>query len=472
MLKIADPVTQWALLILISVVMGTLLLIGVAFFRRWQQTRYVRYVHDLRRKYRPALAKLLSGARDPCAMEALRKLPLPTLELLLDPLFSKRKLPERCLVSLRAFCAELGLADLWQARLANGRQARNGGRHASTDRAVLSYLLRAKSIRNLGILRHQRSWPLLVQVLDDRHPDIQLVALRSLAALGAPDSFPALRERLQAVVQKKYALPPLAALKAAMANFDLTCASSLLSLLRKPDRQVRLQATDVLRTMVSREAARQPGLALDEERLTPELVELLVSGLPLDPDAEIRARAAEILVFVTDPRVAPVLRGLLLDQQWFVRLRSVRALAHPRQPAARLYHDIRGRLCDMHWRVREAAIETLISLGPQGQQHLCDHFLTSTDLSAHEQIVEIMERQGLMSGFLEQCAAYTEADATVVEPLAGEAALRGLQGVLHVLTPETRRKLLDRLKSRLPLPRKGEPREMVTRFSTSRPLAA
>jgi hypothetical protein len=31
------------------------------FIRRWQQIRYARYVHTLQRRYRPVLAKVLSG---------------------------------------------------------------------------------------------------------------------------------------------------------------------------------------------------------------------------------------------------------------------------------------------------------------------------------------------------------------------------------------------------------------------------
>ena len=79
-------------MILVSVVTGTCLLIAVAFIRRWQQIRYARYLHTLQRQYRPVLAKLLSGARSPSGIEALRELPLAELELLLDPLFSKRKI--------------------------------------------------------------------------------------------------------------------------------------------------------------------------------------------------------------------------------------------------------------------------------------------------------------------------------------------------------------------------------------------
>jgi len=450
MVNITDPVTQWAFLILVSVVMGTCLLIAVAFFRRWQQIRYARYVHTLQHKYRPVLAKLLSGARSPSGIEALRELPLADLELLLDRLFSKRKLPEWWLVFLRVLCTELGLTDLWQKRLANGhlgvpKSAGNGAHEDFRDPAVMRYLLRAKSIRNLGTLRYQPSWPLLVNALDDRHADIQLVALRSLAAVGAPESFPVLRERLHAVVQGKTTSPPLQGLQAAMASFDLACAPALLSSLRHPDRQIRLYAAEILRTMVCREAAARPRLTLTAELLTPPMVDLLLCGLSVDTNAEIRARAAEVIVFLADPRATSVLRDLLLDHQWFVRLRTVRALVHLRQVAAPLHLDIRECLRDPHWRVREAAIQTLLLLGQGGRRQLYEHFLTSQDHTTREQIVEVIERTGLMSSLVEEyCEGTRGVDALLVEQLASEAAPLGLSGILRTLSPQIRQSFLDR----------------------------
>ena len=450
MVNIADPVTQWAFITLVSVVLGTGLLMAVAFFRRWQQVRYVRYVHALQREYRPILATLLSGARSPSGVNALRELPLADLELLLDPLFSKRKIPERCLPFLRALCAELGLIETWQSRLTNGHStapesSRDEAYVDLPDRAVMRYMLRAKSIRNLGTLRHQPSWRLLVDALNDRHADIQSVALRSLAALGAPESFSAIQERLHAVAQGKSLSPPLPGLMAAMVNFDLNCVPALLPSLHHPDHQIRMHATEILRAMVLREGAREPGFTLTGELITPQMVELLLAGIAVDTSAEIRACAGEIMVFLVDPRAIPVLGDLLRDHQWFVRLRSVRALAHLRQAVTPLHPNIRECLRDPHWRVREAAIQTLIFLGPEGKHQIYEHFLTSRDTATREQIVEVIERTGLMADLVEEYSAGTKGvGALMVEQLASDAAPLGLSGILRTLNPAIRQRFLER----------------------------
>ena len=110
-----------------------------------------------------------------------------------------------------------------------------------------------------------------------------------------------------------------------------------------------------------------PRFTLTQELLTPPMVELLLTELAVDISAEIRARAAEVLVFLDDPRATPVLQNLLLDPQWFVRLRTLRALGHLRQPAASVRLDIRDFLRDPHWQVREAAIHDPHLPGPGGK---------------------------------------------------------------------------------------------------------
>jgi HEAT repeat protein len=309
----------------------------------------------------------------------------------------------------------------------------------------MRYVLRAKSIRNLGKLRHQPSGPLLVNALDDSHADIQLVALRSLAALGALEGFHVLRERLHAVVQRESSSPPMQSLLAAMASFDLACLPALLPSLCHENRQIRLHATEILQTMVCREAVRHPCFTLTEKLLTPPMVELLLTGLAVDISAEIRARAAEVLVFFEDPRATPVLQNLLLDPQWFVRLRTLRALAHLRQTAAPLRLDIRDFLGDPRWQVREAAIHALISLGQEERHQLYEYYLTCADRTIREQVVEVIQRTGLMSALVEEYSKGTKGmDALMVEQLATDSAPTGLAGIFRTLSPEIRQKFLDR----------------------------
>jgi HEAT repeat protein len=135
----------------------------------------------------------------------------------------------------------------------------------------------------------------------------------------------------------------------------------------------------------------------------------------------------------------------LLDHQWFVRLRTVQAIALLRQPADPLHLDIRECLRDAHWRVREAAVQTLISLGREGKQQLYEHFLTSDDATTRELIVQVIERTGLMSELVEAYSQGTGGvDALMVEQLASDAAPLGLSGILRTLNPDVRARFLDR----------------------------
>lgn len=197
--------------------------------------------------------------------------------------------------------------------------------------------------------------------------------------------------------------------------------------------------------MTSRKAARQPNFILTAEVLTPPLVELLLTELAVDASAEIRASVAETLVFLADPRAASVLYKLLRDRQWLVRMRAVSALARSRLSTASLHLEVRECLRDPHARVRETAMQTLIALGRKGTREIYEHFLTSQDSATCKQILEVIERTGLMSSLVEGYSAGAQGvDALVVEHLASQTAPLGLSGILRTLNPETRRKFLER----------------------------
>jgi hypothetical protein len=447
MVNQTDPVTHVALVTIVCVLIGTCLLIAVAILRRRQQTRYLRYVRSLESNYRPILATLLCGRPTALGIEALRRLPPADLELLFDPLFSVGGIGHRHVAVLQGLCAELGLIQLWQQRLTTGEEprTRRGSPRGLALRPPALSLLRAKSIRNLGALRHQPSWPLLFRYLDDPHPDIQSVALRALATIAAPRSFPALVSRLHAAVLGKSTSPSPRTLRAALASFNLSCSTALISSLCHPYRRIRSLATSVLLVMVCREASLDPYFLLRPEVCSPGIAETLLTNLWRDPSAEVRGRAAEVIAFLADPRATSVLHKLLYDPQWYVRLRALRALARPHHSAPHLLLGIRDSLRDPHWRVREAAMQTLISLGRRGRRHLYEHFLISQDQVTREQIVEMIERSGLMATLVKE---YGEGaggvEALIVEQFASEAAPFGLSEVLRVSDPQVRHKFMER----------------------------
>jgi len=446
MAQLTNSGTAWALAVSFCVLAGIGLLMVVAVFRRGQQVFYFRYVHSLRRRYRKALTEVLSGKSRDQGMQTLRRLPLSDLEILLDPIFSRRHVVEAHLGILRALCAELGLIELWQRRAAVAHrleaQPHGSGRRARGVQSPQHLLRRAKGIRNLGILRHEPSGRFLVKALDDPHPDIQVVALRALAALHAPGNFPAVLSRLHAVALGRHTSPSLPAIEAALVNFNLRASAMLEVSLRHPEREIRRIATDTLRVMAGREAG---GGQLPADALPAEIAELLLRDLSRDASGEVRGATAEILALLPDSRVEVVLHELLFDREWQVRLRAVRALGKSQHVTDLMVLGIRDCLRDAHSLVRDAAIHALIALGHRGTQHLYEHFLTTEDPVLRAQIVEAIERTGLLTSLVEGYSGGARGiEALMVEELASAAAPVGFSGVLQMVNPPVRERFQER----------------------------
>jgi HEAT repeat protein len=285
----------------------------------------------------------------------------------------------------------------------------------------------------------------LVKALDDPQPDIQTVALIALGAIRAPASFRVLMERFQAVVLGQKATPPLRTLQSTLARFDLSINSDLLPALRHPQRRIRFLAIDLLRLIVRGETAHDPELLLTRDNLSPEITDLLLIDLFRDVIGEVRGRAAEVIAYLADRRASVALFELCFDSQWYVRFRAVRALARPRHATPLLLLGIRDCLRDPQWRVREAAMHTLIALGAAGKQQLYEYFLISNDQAIQAQIVEVFERTGLLASLIEAYSAgVCGTEALVVEQIASGAAPLGLPGVLRAAAPHIRLKFSER----------------------------
>jgi hypothetical protein len=123
----------------------------------------------------------LEGKYSAQSLARLRTLPLSNLEPLLEPLLLKCVSAPPLAAVLEELCLELGLIDVWQRRILNQfvpisfREALSNPDGFLHFFPRLHFLLRARSARNLGLLRHQASWPILAKALDDPHPDVQQV---------------------------------------------------------------------------------------------------------------------------------------------------------------------------------------------------------------------------------------------------------------------------------------------------------
>jgi len=301
--------------ILVAISGATLAVAAGAMVRRWHHDRFDRRVKNLCTRYALTPAALLHGRYSPQCLARLRALPLSHLELLLEPLLLKCSSAPALATVLQELCLELGLIDVWERRLL-GQIAPVSLRQALTDPdgllhffPRLHFLLRARSARNLGLLRHQASWPILAMALDDPHPDIQQVALRSLAALRQPQSLPALLGRMDQAVMQNHSPLSLYSLKAAMAKFPLSQALKLLPAMRHPDPRVRSAAAEILLEMAKREPAGAQALCEYKPVFDRELAKLAS-----DADPEVGEIAAELIAHLSLVDPSPFAGQELQDQ--------------------------------------------------------------------------------------------------------------------------------------------------------------
>lgn len=385
------------------VVVASVTLIAFALVRRGRRERGFQAIDELRRFGLPILSSLAAGTleyRD--AFQALSKSTAgPEQAFLVEQLLFSVNHPTPVPTEiLRRLAVDFGLVKLWEMGLRGHFEATAWRQTLSHPEVALervrplSFLLRTRSAERLGLIRHQPSWQALVEALDDPHPDVRSAAARALGAIAEPRSFPALVEHLQAVALKPSGGLSFRDAKAALVCFPLHQAAGFARSLEHAHPRVRFLATDVIREMLEMRTQKEKGFLLRREHFAPELAELFLTRLVSDENPDVRARAAPVIARLDDPRVVPELVRLLGDSQWFVRLHAVRASAQRRLSA--LAESVAHRLTDPNWRVREAAVRTLLAFGPAGSKRLVGHFLATHDRYSLEQIAEELQRASLL----------------------------------------------------------------------------
>lgn len=435
--------------IVVMVLLGTGALIILAIARRQRRDRYFRRIDDLRQRYGPVIASLLSQKLEyERGREVLKGISGIDRDQVLEQLCLEKKPTPDQVPILRRLCEELGLVKIWQARLGGQLGLASLRDSLATPEGFLHrfsrlhFLLRAKAADNLGIIQHKASWPLLVKALEDPHPDVQAVAVRSLSSIQEPASFGPLVERLQRVILKPSTRLSLRSIKTALISFPLKQMDGLRPSLAHAHRRIRFLATDIIRETVERHSAWEEDFVLDATVFTPELTDLFVGQLCFDENPDVRARSAPVISHLADPRSTPVLLTLLEDAQWFVRLHAVRALA--KRKFLSQAPQVALRLTDPHWMVREAAARTLLVFGRVGSEQLSSHFLSTQDRYSQEQIADEMQRAGLIPNLLVQYSSETEGtEGRVLEQLVQMGKTSYVVSVLQTSSDQRlRRKFL------------------------------
>ncbi|HTV57014.1 MAG TPA: HEAT repeat domain-containing protein [Terriglobia bacterium] len=318
-------------------------------------------------------------------------------QVLFEPSVSRKFLP-----LLQRLAADLDLVRTWQSRL-NQPVCDTVNRFALYRQRLLErlplfgFLGRASHADRLGRLRHRASWQVLIQALNDRNGDVQAAALRSLASIQDPESFPFLIERVRAA-SSRLALSDRE-LAAALAQFPPKVAPELLSLLHETDPRLRHLAVTVLREMVRQQTKSRKQPFPCANQFSSEVRDWVLTRLPEDTNANVRAGAADLLGYLIPQNEAREgLVRLMRDEIWYVRLHAVRSAG--KHLFDEFVLPVSACLTDSQWRVREAAASVLASGGKAGVRHLFHILLTTQDAYAREQIVERLEVSGVIADMI------------------------------------------------------------------------
>ncbi len=398
---LAERFIHVVLLLAAIIFLVSLLLIAVAIGRRFRREREFKILDAFRERSRSILEVLSAGALDyEAALEQIRKMIEPRYAQDIERILLEQLDQPRYRAAIGRLIEDLGMIRSWQRRVGDTTKPPPGSRGAAPSlRREARFYHRARDAQNLGRVGHRESWRLLVKALDDAHEDVREAAVRSLAVIGEPESFPALVEQLRASLTSPKPLLSDRVLRPALARFPLALADHLQPLLEHSNSQVRLAAAHVLRDMLANESA---AVRSGSVKLKPDLSRLIPNRLAGDNDPDVRAVAADLMSFLQDEASGDKLIRSAGDAEWFVRLHAVRAIGERRNQ--KFHAVLAARLTDQHWRVREAAARALAGSGPEEARELLRAFVAAGDEYARDQIAEALDTSGLMAELAKRCA--------------------------------------------------------------------
>ncbi len=285
---------------------------------------------------------------------------------------------------------------------------------------------RAEAAEKLGTMMSPRSAQDLIPLMRDEVTEVRMRAARALGQLQTRTSIRPLIEAFQD--PNRWSALRIADILAGMGP---EAADELVENFSTLPIRARVVAVDCLGRAKS-------------HRATSLLISLLV-----DPERDIRARAAHALGLIGDPNFSPELQKALHDSAWPVRAMAAKALGRRGRPEAVIH--LKEALKDREWWVRINAAEGLRSMGDRGMAALMEA-IEAEDRFARHAAVATLEGAGVLDQYVEKLASPDPAErekglALILKIVAAERTDHLVQSAARHAQEKVRDQLARILKS-------------------------
>lgn len=246
---------------------------------------------------------------------------------------------------------------------------------------------RAAAVQKLGRLAPEYADAFIEEAKHDPSPEVRHVNINNMGRSSSALEY--LLPELASAIEERNGIA-VRTIKAAIVRAEISNPDVLVGFLQHHSERVRFLVVDSIREVCSKPRE----VPLSAADFPPAMYRVFLQTLAKDACTDVRARSAAVIRHFRDPAASSVLCRLMRDENEFVRLHAVRACADGYYSA--LVPEICERLSDQRWRVREAAVKTLMHLGTRGIRALADAFLTTKDRYATEQIADELQRTGAL----------------------------------------------------------------------------
>lgn len=339
----------------------------------------------------------------------------------------------------------LGFVDAWATEAFGRRRARQLVHHIVTGeklplmpkrkfrgirRLRLFCVKRARAVAQLGYLDSGFAQVFMREALTDPSPYVGRANVNAMGHNREVYEVPILLELLRQTAQEAIELP-VHSVKTALVRHAITELDQFVPFLHEQNPRFRFLLVDSIREIC--DATR---FTLAPRNFPEPLYQWFLKQAAQDESIDVRARSARVIRHFHDAAAVAALRALLLDKNEFVRLHTVRACADPYY--AELISDIGRRITDSRWIVREAAVKTLATYGKAGRQQLENLFLATNDQYASEQIIDEMQRAGIIVEMLPALGAQNGESAGAVGVCTKMVRMGKTSLLIDLLSGETR----------------------------------